>query len=123
VRDLFSTGEAKGEAMNNPTSIGEQAQRRIGAAEKSGAVVKRVRSNVMWVNTIRTGVCVLALFLLLLTVGVGVGSELDISTAEARLAPTGIIAPTTAMLSRAPNPDGWNEDMARVILSARFKTH
>jgi hypothetical protein len=75
------------------------------------------------VNTIRTGVCVLALFLLLLTVGVGVGSELDISSAQERLAPTGIIAPTTATLLRASNPDGWNDDMARVTLSARFKTH
>ena len=93
--------------MNNPTSSLEQAQRRIGTAGMMG----RVRGAI---------VCVLALILLFLTVGVGVRS---ISAAEARFAPTGIVAPNTATLSRDPNPDGWNEDMARVALSARFKTH
>lgn len=96
--------------MNNPTSSLEQAQRRIGAAGMMG----RVRGAI---------VCVLALILLFLTVGVGVTSNRDISAAEARFAPTGIVAPITATLSRDPNPGGWNEDMARVTLSARFKTH
>jgi hypothetical protein len=100
--------------MNNPTSILEQAKRRIGATGTSGGMMRRVRE---------VTVCVLTLILLILTVGVGGRSDLDMSTPEARLAPTGIVAPTTATLSRDPNPDGWNEDMARVTLSARFKTH
>jgi hypothetical protein len=36
--------------MNNPSSILERAQRRIGAAEKRGAIVRRVRGKVMWVG-------------------------------------------------------------------------
>ena len=93
--------------MNNPTSILEQAQRRIGAAGMMG----RVRGAI---------VCVLALILLFLTVGVGVRS---ISAAEARFAPTGIVAPNTATLSPDPNSDGGNEDVALVTLRARFKAH
>ena len=93
--------------MNNPTSSLEQAQRRIGAAGMMG----RVRGAI---------VCVLALILLFLTVGVGVRS---ISAAEARFAPTGIVAPTTATLSPDPNSDGGNEDVALVTLRARFKAH
>jgi hypothetical protein len=93
--------------MNNPTSSLEQAQRRIGAAGMMG----RVRGAI---------VCVLALILLFLTVGVGVRS---ISAAEARFAPTGIVAPNSATLSPDPNSDGGNEDMALVTLRARFKAH
>jgi hypothetical protein len=93
--------------MNNPTSSLEQAQRRIGAAGLMG----RVRGAI---------VCVLALILLFLTVGVGVRS---ISAAEARFAPTGIVAPNTATLSPDPNSDGGNEDVAQVTLRARFKAH
>ena len=94
--------------MNNPTSSLEQAQRRIGAAGMMG----RVRGAI---------VCVLALILLFLTVGVGVRS---ISAAEARFAPTGIVAPNTATLSPDPNSDGGNEDVAQVtLLRARFKAH
>jgi hypothetical protein len=36
--------------MNDPTSTVEQAQRRIGAAGKSGALVRSVRGKVMWVG-------------------------------------------------------------------------
>ena len=68
--------------MNNPTSSLEQAQRRIGAAGMMG----RVRGAI---------VCVLALILLFLTVGVGVRSNRDISAAEARFAPTGMVASTS----------------------------
>jgi hypothetical protein len=93
--------------MNNPTSSLEQAQRRIGAAGMMG----RVRGAI---------VCVLALILLFLTVGVGVRS---ISAAEARFAPTGIVAPNSATLSPDPNSDGGNEDVALVTLRARFKAH
>jgi hypothetical protein len=93
--------------MNNPTSSLEQAQQRIGAAGMMG----RVRGAI---------VCVLALILLFLTVGVGVRS---ISAAEARFAPTGIVAPNTATLSPDPNSDGGNEDVALVTLRARFKAH
>lgn len=93
--------------MNNPTSSLEQAQRRIGAAGMMG----RVRGAI---------VCVLALILLFLTVGVGVRS---ISAAEARFAPTGIVAPNTATLSPDPNSDGGNEDVAQVTSRARFKAH
>jgi hypothetical protein len=100
--------------MNNPTSILGQAQRRIGAAGKGGAMVRKVRGRILWV---------LALLLLFLTVGVGGRSDRDSSTAEARVAPTGIIAPITARLSRDPNPDRWNEDMAQMISRARFKAH
>jgi hypothetical protein len=97
--------------MNNPTSSLEQAQRRIGAAGMMG----RVRGAI---------VCVLALILLFLTVGVGVRSNRDISAAEARFAPTGIVAPNTATLSPDPNSDGGNEDVAQVtLLRARFKAH
>jgi hypothetical protein len=96
--------------MNNPTSSLEQAQRRIGAAGMRG----RVRGAI---------VCVLALILLFLTVGVGVRSNRDISAAEARFAPTGIVAPNTATLSPDPNSDGGNEDVAQVTLRARFKAH
>jgi hypothetical protein len=96
--------------MNNPTSSLEQAQRRIAAAGMMG----RVRGAI---------VCVLALILLFLTVGVGVRSNRDISAAEARFAPTGIVAPNTATLSPDPNSDGGNEDVAQVTLRARFKAH
>jgi hypothetical protein len=108
--------------MNTPTSIIEQVQRRIDAAGKGGGMVRRVRGKVMWVNTIRRGACVLAMPVVL-TVGVGVRSDHDISTAEATVAPAGIVVPTTATLSRDPNPDGWNEDMALVTSRARFKAH
>jgi hypothetical protein len=100
--------------MNNPTSIGEQTQGRIGAAGKGGAMVRRVSGKIM---------CALALVVLILTVGVGVGSYSEISTAEARFAPTGIVAPTTATLSPDPNSDGGNEDVAQVTSKARFKAH
>jgi len=99
--------------MNNPTSIGEQAQRRIGAAGRSGGTMRRVRGEIVF----------LALILLFLTVGVGVRPDRDISTAEARFAPTGIVAPTTATLSLDPNSDGGNEDVAQVTSRARFKAH
>ena len=100
--------------MNNPTSSLEQAQRRIGDAETSGGMMRRVRGEI---------VCVLALILLLLTVGVGVRTNRDISTVEARFAPTGIVAPTTATLSPDPNSDRGNEDVAQVTSRARFKAH
>jgi len=100
--------------MNNPTSIGEQAQRRIGAARKGGGMMRRVRGEI---------VCVLALILLFLTVGAGVRLDRDTSTAEARFAPTGILAPTTATLSPDPSSDGGNEDVAQVTSRARFKAH
>jgi len=96
--------------MNNPTSSLEQAQRRIGAAGMMG----RVRGAI---------VCVLALILLFLTVGVGVRSYSDINTAEARVAPTGIVAPTIATLSPDTNSYGGNEDVAQVTSRARFKAH
>jgi hypothetical protein len=92
--------------MNTPTSIG--------AAGMSGGMVRRVSRKIM---------CVLALVLLFLTVGVGVRSNHDISTAEARFAPSGIVAPTTATLSPDPNSDGGNEDVALVTSRARFKAH
>jgi hypothetical protein len=100
--------------MNNPNSILEQAQRRIGAAGKGGAMVRKVGGKVLWV---------LALVLLFLTVEVGGRSDPDFSTPEARVAPTGIVATTTGTLSYDPNPDGWNEDMAQVTSRARFKAH
>jgi hypothetical protein len=56
-------------------------------------------------------------------VGVGGRSDRDSSTAEARVGPTGIIAPITARLSRDPNPDRWNEDVAQMTSRARFKAH
>jgi len=100
--------------MNNPTSSLKQAQRRIGDAGTSGGMMRRVRGEI---------VCVLALNLLFLTVGAGVRANSDINTAEARFAPTGIVAPTTAMLSPDPNSDGGNEDLAQVTSRARFKAH
>ena len=99
--------------MNPPTSISEQAQRRIGAAGMSGGMMRRVRA----------GNVLLALILLLLSVGVGGKSNRDIGTVEPRVAPTGIVAPTTATLSPDPNSDGGNEDMALVTSRARFKAH
>jgi hypothetical protein len=107
--------------MNNATSILEQARRRVGAAGKGGAMVRRVRGKVMWANTIRRGVCVLVLVLLFLTAGVGVRADRAVSTAETTVAPTETIVPTT--LSPDPNADGRSKDMARVTSSARFKTH
>jgi hypothetical protein len=100
--------------MNNPTSSLEQAKRRIGDAAMSGGMMRRGRGEI---------VCMLALILLFLTVGDGVRSNRDISTAEARVAPTGIVAPTTATLSPDPNSDGVNEDVAQVTSRARFKAH
>jgi hypothetical protein len=100
--------------MNTPTSIGEQAQRRIGAAGKGGVMVRRVSGKIM---------CVLALVLLFLTLGAGVRSDRDISTAEAKFTPSGIVAPTTATLSPDPNSDGGKEDVAQVTSRARFKAH
>ena len=99
--------------MNTPTSISEQAQRRIGAAGIRGGMMRRVRGEIL----------LLAIILLFLTVGVGVRSSRDISTAETRVAPTGIVAPTTATLSPDPNSDGGNEDVAQVTSRARFKAH
>ena len=99
--------------MNPPTSISEQAQRRIDAAGMSGGIMRRVRG----------GIVLLALILLLLSVGVGGKSNRDISKVEARVAPTGIVAPTTATLSPDPNSHGGIEDMALVTSSARFKAH
>ena len=99
--------------MNTPTSISEQAQRRIGAAGMRGGMMRRVRG----------GIVLLALILLLLSVGVGVRSNRVISTVEERVATTGIVAPTTATLSPDPNSDGENEDMALVTSRARFKAH
>ena len=99
--------------MKTPTSISEQAQRRIGAAGMRGGMMRRVRG----------GIVLLALILLLLSVGVGVRSNRDISTVEERVATTGIVAPTTATLSPDPNSDGGNEDMALVTSRARFKAH
>jgi hypothetical protein len=100
--------------MNNPTSSLERAQRRIGAAGTGVGMMRRVRGEI---------VCVLALILLFLTVGVGAGSNRDISTQEATVAPTGIVAPTTATLSADPNSDEGNEDVAQVTSRARFKAH
>ena len=99
--------------MKTPTSISEQAQRRIGAAGMRGGMMRRVRG----------GIVMLALILLLLSVGVGVRSNRVISTVEERVATTGIVAPTTATLSPDPNSDGGNEDMALVTSRARFKAH
>ena len=99
--------------MKTPTSISEQAQRRIGAAGMRGGMMRRVRG----------GIVLLALILLLLSVGVGVRSNRVISTVEERVATTGIVAPTTATLSPDPNSDGGNEDMALVTSRARFKAH
>ncbi len=99
--------------MKPPTSISEQAQRRIGAAGMRGGMMRRVRG----------GIVLLALILLLLSVGVGVRSNRVISTVEERVATTGILAPTTATLSPDPNSDGGNEDMALVTSRARFKAH
>ena len=99
--------------MNTPTSISEQAQRRIGAAGMSGGMMRRVRA----------GIVLLALILLLLSVGVGEKSNRDIGTVEPRVAPTGIVAPTTATLSPDPNSYGGNEDVAQVTSRARFKAH
>ncbi len=129
--------------MNNPTSILEQAQRRIGAAGK-----RRVRGKVMWVGramayvmglsrtgsgirlgkgtkenhdeivtTIKRSVCVLVLVTLFLAVGVGNRPGSDIGAAAVRVPPTA----NTATLS--PDADGRNKDVAPVILLARFKAH
>jgi hypothetical protein len=83
-------------------------------------MVRGVRGKVMWANTIRRGVCVLVLVLLFLTAGVGVRADRDVSTAEATVAPTGTIVPTTTL---SPDSNGRSKDMAQVTLSARFKTH
>ena len=99
--------------MNPPTSISEQAQQRIGAAGMRGGMMRRVRGEIL----------LLAIILLFLTVGVGVGANRDVSTAEATVAPTGTIVPTTSTLSPDPNADGRSKDMAQVTLRARFKTH
>ena len=72
---------------------------------------------------VRAAIVLLALILLLLSVGVGGKSNRDIGTAETRVAPTGIVAPTTATLSPDPNSDGGNEDVAQVTSRARFKAH
>lgn len=109
--------------MNNATSILEQARRRVGAVGKGGVMVWWVRGKVMWANTIRRGVCVLVLVLLFLTAGVGVSADRDVGTAEATVAPTGTIVPTTSTLSPDPNANGRSKDTAQVTLSARFKTH
>ena len=75
--DLFSTrDEREGVAMNDPTSILEQARRRGGAAGKGGVVA----------TTIRRCACVSALILLLLTIGVG-------SMPSRETGSTGIYAP------------------------------
>jgi hypothetical protein len=129
--------------MNNPTSILEQAQRRIGAAEKWRAMVGRAMALVMGllrpgdrirpgkrihanhsetVTSTKRSVCVLVLVALFLTAGVGGRPGRDTSAAEVLVPPTGNTA-STATLSPKPNPDGRNKDVAKVTLVARFKAH
>jgi hypothetical protein len=115
VRDLFSTGEPKErrghEQPDLQSRAGPTANRRCSYERRNE---RRVRGEI---------VCVLALILLFLTVGVGVRSYSDINTAEARVAPTGIVAPTIATLSPDTNAYGGNEDVAQVTSRARFKVH
>jgi len=98
--------------VNVPTSILEQARRRIAAAGKRGAIVKRVRGSV----------CVLALVALFFAVGVGGRPGSEAHASEVKVPPTGNIAPTATL---APEPDagGRNEDVAQVTPLARFKAH
>ncbi len=98
--------------MNDPTSILEQDQRRIDAAGKRGAVVKRDRGSV----------CVLALVALFFAVGVGGGPGSDNDATEVRIPPTVNIEPT-ATLSPKPNADGSKRDAVQVTSLARFKAH
>jgi hypothetical protein len=74
------------------------------------------------VNSTKRSMCVLALVILLLTVGVGGSLSRETSAAVARVLPTGNFA-TVAAFSPEPNADGWNNDMATVTLSARYKGH
>jgi hypothetical protein len=98
--------------MNDPTSILEQDKRRIDAAGKRGAIVRRVRGSV----------CVLVLIALFLTVGVGGGPGSDNDATQVRIPPTVNIEPT-ATLSPEPNADGSKRDAAQVTSLARFKAH
>jgi hypothetical protein len=98
--------------MNDLTSILEEDRRRIGAAGKRGAIVKRVRGSVY----------VLVLVAFFLAVGVGGRPGSDAHAAEVKVLPTGNIAPT-ATLAPEPDADRRNEDVAQVTLLARFKAH
>jgi len=97
--------------MNDPTSILEQDLRRIGAAGKRGAIVKRVRGSA----------CVLVL-VAFLAVGVGGGPGSEAHAAEVKVPPTGNIAPT-ATLAPELQADRRNEDEVQVTMLARFKAH
>jgi hypothetical protein len=97
--------------MNDPTYILEQDQRRIGAAGRRGAIVKRVRGSV----------CLLVL-VAFFAVGVGGRPGSEAHAAEVKVLPTGNIAPT-ATLSPEQDADGSNKDVARVTPLARFKAH
>ncbi|MBA2782904.1 MAG: hypothetical protein M3Q62_03450 [Actinomycetota bacterium] len=139
--------------MNNPTSILEQAQRRIGAAGKRGAIVRRVRGKVMWVGRAmayvmglsRTGSgirlskrtqenhdeivttikrSVCVLVLITLFLAVGVGGRPGSDIGAAEVrVPPTANIAPTATLSPEPDADGRNKDVAPVILLARFKAH
>ena len=99
--------------MNNPTSI-------LGATT----------------NLTKRCVYVLALVLVFLAAGVGgvpsskvLAQEAspmdttDTNTAEVEGAPTESIAPTVATVLPGPGVDGWNKDMSRVTIQARYKAH
>ena len=97
--------------MNNPTSILEQAQRRIGAAGKWGAMVTTTRR------------CVCALALMLLFLAVGVGSALS---GEARTQESLPLVPNLfdygLTLQTMGNP-AWADTLTGADQRARFKTH
>ena len=97
--------------MNDPTSILEQDQRRIGAAGKMGAIVKRARGSA-WVLVLVT----------FFAVGAGGGPSSDNDATEVRIPPTVNIEPT-ATFSPEPNADGSKKDVAQVSSFARFKAH
>ena len=139
--------------MDNSTPILEQAQRRIGAAGKKGAIVRRVRGKIVWVE--RAVAIAMGLFrsgdriglggriharhnetdnstkrsmyvvaLVVLLLSVGVGGSLGRATSTAEVR----IPPTesivsTAALSPEPNADEGSNDMATVTLRARYKGH
>jgi hypothetical protein len=97
--------------MNDPTSILEQDQRRIGAGGKRGAIVKRVRGSV----------CLLVL-IAFFAVGVGGRPGSEANAAEVKVPRTGNIAPT-ATVAPEPDADRRNEDEEQVTTLARFKAH
>jgi hypothetical protein len=112
--------------MNNPTSILEQTQRRIGAAGKWRAMV----------TTTRRCVCALALVLLFLAVGVGSAPSREARTQES-LPLVPVLFDYGLTLQTMGNP-AWADTLAGadqermeacgcyegvLLTRARFKTH